>query len=291
MELSKVIGGEVMVREKAYAKINLFLDVLGKRVDFFHELEMVMAPIELHDVLTFKKNTTNTININSNVHICDDPKDNLVYKISEYIISTYNISSGVDITIDKNIPLAAGLAGGSADAAATLRGLNKLFKLKLSLDQLAKIAEIYGADIPYCVYNKLCIARGKGEDLFFLNKKLNFPILLITPPILVSTKAVYQSVDLELIKNVRITGMTNAIYNKNYELIIHELHNALEPFTLKLFKEVQVLKDQIKAFNPDGYLMSGSGPTFFVFSKNKTLLEEMKVHFSENNRAIITKIK
>ena len=280
-----------MVKEKAYAKINLYLDVLGKRLDMFHDLEMVMAPIELHDVLTFTKNNEKIINIDSNINICDDPKDNLVYKIADYLIDTYDVPYGVDIYIEKHIPIAAGLAGGSADAAAALRGLNKLFKLKLSIEELAKIAEIYGSDIPYCVYNQLCIARGKGEKLFFLKKKLNLPILLITPPIAVSTKKVFQSVDMNRIKNKRITGMTNAIYNKNYSLILNELHNALEPFTLKLFKEIEEIKDKISQFNPDGFLMSGSGPTFFVFSENKNLLEEMKEHFSQNNFVFMTKIK
>lgn len=280
-----------MVKEKAYAKINLFLDVLGKRLDHYHDLEMVMAPLELHDVISFEIISEDRIILSESITICDDPKDNLVYKVASHLKNEYAITQGVKIHIEKNIPIAAGLAGGSADAAATLRGLNKLFKLKLSLEELAKIGEIFGADIPYCIYNKLCIARGKGEELFFLNKRLNFPVLIITPPILVSTKKVFQSINEEDIKPVKITNMTNAIYNKNRLLIIKELYNALMPFTFKLFPEVMALSDMIRALNPEGFLMSGSGPSFFIFTENKTSLQEIASHFKENNFVKITKIK
>lgn len=280
-----------MVKEKAYAKINLFLDVLGKRLDHYHDLEMVMAPLELHDVISFEIISEDRIILSESITICDDPKDNLVYKVASHLKNEYAITQGVKIHIEKNIPIAAGLAGGSADAAATLRGLNKLFKLKLSLEELAKIGEIFGADIPYCIYNKLCIARGKGEELFFLNKRLNFPVLIITPPILVSTKKVFQSIKEEDIKPVKITNMTNAIYNKNRLLIIKELYNALMPFTFKLFPEVMALSDMIRALNPEGFLMSGSGPSFFIFTENKTSLQEIASHFKENNFVKITKIK
>lgn len=280
-----------MVKEKAYAKINLFLDVLGKRLDHYHDLEMVMAPLELHDVLRFEVIDEDTILLKESIPICDNPKDNLAYQVAAYLKKEYSIQVGVKITIEKNIPIAAGLAGGSADAAATLRGLNKLFKLGLSLEELAKIGEIFGADIPYCIYNKLCIARGKGEELFFLNKRLNYPVLIVTPPILVSTKKVFQSIKEETIKPVKITNMTNAIYNKNRLLIIKELYNALTPYTFKLFPEVMALSDMISAHNPEGFLMSGSGPSFFIFTKNKTELQEIASHFKENNFVKITKIK
>jgi 4-diphosphocytidyl-2-C-methyl-D-erythritol kinase len=283
--------GESMVKEKAFAKINLFLDVLGKRLDHYHDLEMVMAPIELHDNLTFEPIEEDTIELVESIPVCDDKKDNLVYQVAAYLKQTYGIQKGVRITLEKNIPIAAGLAGGSADAAATLRGLNKLFKLKLSKGEIAKIGEIFGADIPYCIYNKLCIARGKGEDLYFLNKRLNWPVLIVTPPILVSTKKVFQSIQEKDIKPRKITNMTNAIYNKNKTLVINELYNALTNHTFSLFNDVKILSDMIEAHNPEGYLMSGSGPSFFIFDKNKTALAEIASHFQENNFVKLTKIK
>ncbi|MFP4286237.1 MAG: 4-(cytidine 5'-diphospho)-2-C-methyl-D-erythritol kinase [Candidatus Izemoplasmataceae bacterium] len=279
------------MKEKAYAKINLFLDVLGKRLDHYHDLEMVMAPLALHDVLTFELLEEDKIELTESIKICDDPKENLVYKVAKFLKEQFSIPLGVKIHIEKNIPIAAGLAGGSADAAATLRGLNKLFKLKQSLEDLAKIGEIFGADIPYCIYNKLCIARGKGEDLFFLNKHLNLPVLIITPYIKVSTKEIFSIIKEEDIKPIKITNMTNAIYNKNKTLIYKELYNALMPFTFKLFPEVEKLSEMISAHNPEGFLMSGSGPSFFIFTKNKTNLKEIESHFKESNFTLITKIK
>ena len=177
-----------MIKEKAYAKINLFLNVLKKRFDGYHDLEMVMASIELNDLLTFKKDNTGKISITSDVEITSKEEDNIVYKIAIFLQEEFQVNDGCSIHIKKNIPIAAGLAGGSADAAATLRGLNRLWKLHLSLDDMAKLGINFGADIPFCIYNKLCIARGKGEELVFINKKINTPVLLVNPNIRISTK-------------------------------------------------------------------------------------------------------
>ena len=181
-----------MVKEKGYAKINLFLNVVGKRLDGYHELEMVMAPLRLHDVLTFTKNSTGEISVSSNKKIVENEKDNIVYKVAEFLQEEFSVVNGVDITIEKNIPLAGGLAGGSADAAATLRGLNKLWKLNLSLNDLAKLGLEFGADIPFCVYNKMAIAKGVGEDLsffkkncFFKKESKDFFVIFSSPPYIV----------------------------------------------------------------------------------------------------------
>ncbi len=280
-----------MVKEKAYAKINLFLDVLSKREDNFHNLETVMAPIEFHDTLVFEKTSRDSIEIISNVTITEKPQDNLVYQVAEFMLKEYGINRGVKITIDKQIPIAAGLAGGSADAAATLRGLNKLFKLKLSLQELEKLGEQFGSDVPYCVYNKLCIARGKGEQLFFLKNALKCPVLIIVPHFKVSTKEVYHSVKMDEVPIQKITRMSNAIYNQNYELMTKELYNALEPFAFKLFPDLQKLKEDIMRFSLDGVLMSGSGPAIFIFHKNKKDLLEIQNAFTGKNTVILTKIK
>ncbi len=279
------------MKEKAYAKINLHLDVVAKRMDDFHDLEMVMAPVALHDELTFKKLKEDRIKLITSKHITDNPEDNLVYKVASYVKDSYSIREGVEIYIEKNIPIAGGLAGGSADAAATLRALNKLFKLKLSLDQLAEIGEIFGADIPYCVYNQLCIARGKGEQLYFLKQKLNIPILLITPNIEVSTGKVFSHVDMNQMKPIKITTMSNAIYNKNYELIAKSLYNALEPITFSLFPEIEHLKDKVKKQDVDGVLMSGSGPSLLVMDKEKEKLTLLEKQFGNDHYVKLTKIK
>jgi 4-diphosphocytidyl-2-C-methyl-D-erythritol kinase len=278
------------MKEKAHAKVNLYLDVLNKRSDQFHNLEMVMAPLKLHDTLYFKVAPKGDIVVTSSIPITENVEDNLVYKIASYMINTYKIDSGVHIHIDKHIPIAAGLAGGSADAAATLRGMNKLFKLQLSLQTLADIGESFGADIPHCIYNKLCIARGKGEQLVFLNIKLKSTIMLITPNIQVSTKKIFEAVDMGSVPKKKINGINNAIYNKDYDLIVKELYNALEPFTFKLFPQVGALKAEIEEFQVEGILMSGSGPTIFVLDRNKKKRQAIFEKFHDKHRVIFTKI-
>ena len=280
-----------MIKEKAYAKINLFLDVIGKREDNYHNLETVMAPIEVHDELTFETRSQEGIELVTDTKITEKPEDNLVYQVAEYMIDTYNLKKGVKITLKKRIPISAGLAGGSADAAATLRGMNKLFKLKLTLDELSHIGENFGSDVPYCVYNRLCIARGKGEELLFLKNVLKCPLLVITPPISVSTREIYESVDMKEVPTRKITRMSNAIYNKNYQLMVRELYNALEPFTFKLFPDVKKLKDDRVGYGLDGVLMSGSGPAIFIFHKNKKELIEIQNAFTGKNQVFMSKIK
>ena len=161
-------------------------------------------------------------------------EDNIVYKIAIFLQEDFQISEGVTIHIKKNIPIAAGLAGGSADAAATFRGLNKLWKLRLSLDDMAKLAINYGADIPFCIYSKLSIARGKGEDLLFISKKLKTKVLLVNPNVRISTKDVFNKINEKDLHHVKITNMSSAIYNKNYEIMVRELHNSLEKIAFEM---------------------------------------------------------
>ncbi len=278
------------MKEKAYAKVNLFLDVVGKRLDNYHNLETIMAPLALHDVLTFTVLEERKIELVTNVHVTDTPEDNLVYKIAAYFLENFNIEKGVKIDLEKRIPVAAGLAGGSADAAATLRGLNKLFKLKLSMEDLAKIGESFGADIPFCVHNKLCIARGKGESLVFLNKKINMPILLVTPNIRVSTKEIFSLVKIPELEHEKITKMSNAIYNCNKPLLMQSLFNALEPISFKKFPEIKHLKEDILKEGHTATLMSGTGPTVFVLSDSKQDLETLQAKYASEHQVNLTKI-
>lgn len=264
-----------MVKEKAFAKANLFLDIVGKRPDEYHNLEMVMAPTSLYDTLTFQKTNDLGVHLTTDRPITEKPEENLVVKIAQELMKTYQIDGGVKIDLKKRIPIAAGLGGGSADGAATLRGMNRLFKLKLPKETLAEIGESFGSDIPYCIYNQLCIARGKGEQLFFLKGRLNLNALLITPPVQTSTKSVLDTVDMAKVPTVKITGMTNALYNKNRQLIMNELYNAFEPFTLEAVPEVRALKKELEAFDVDGMVMSGTGGTFVVFPKDKKQSQEI----------------
>jgi 4-diphosphocytidyl-2-C-methyl-D-erythritol kinase len=279
-----------MIKEKAHAKINLFLNVVKKRFDGYHDLEMVMAPLHLHDLLTFGEDSSGKITITSDIEITENMEDNIVYKIAIFLQEDFQVSEGVKIHINKNIPIAAGLAGGSADAAATFRGLNKLWKLKLSMDDMAKLAINFGADIPFCLYNKLSIARGKGEELLFINKKLKTKVLLVNPNIKISTKEVFSKVNEEDIKHVKITNMSSAIYNKNYELMVRELHNSLEKIAFEMEPKIKEIKNSMIDFGLDGALMTGSGATVFGLSKNKDKLNYVYEIMKDDYFKIITKI-
>ena len=195
------------------------------------------------------------------------------------------------IKITKNIPVAAGLAGGSADAAAAFRGLDKLWQLGLTLDDMAKLAIEFGADIPFCIYNKLCIAKGKGEELFFLNHKLKLPVLLVNPNIKVKTKDVFSKVKEEDLVEKKISEMTNAIYNKNIPLIERELHNSLEQIAFELEPEIRELKNQIIDLGIPGTLMSGSGATVFAISKDKSKLKYVYDIMKDDYFKMLTKIR
>jgi len=280
-----------MLREKAYAKINLFLNVIGKRSDGYHDLEMVMAPISLYDNILLKPRKDKEIRVLSSIEITSKQEDNIVFKVAAFMQKEYGIETGVDIIIDKRIPIGAGLAGGSADAAATLRGLNKLWKLKLSLDEMAKLGLEFGADIPFCIYNKLCIARGKGENLHFLNKTIKLPILIVYPNIHMSTKAVFEKTKLIDKKEVKVTRMAEAVYNRNYELIVEELYNSLEAIVFEMEPTIQRLKEQMQGTGVKGVLMSGSGSTVFAICKDKNKLRELSHVLDDSYIKKIVKIK
>lgn len=280
-----------MIKEKAYAKINLFLNVISKRVDGYHDLEMVMASIDLHDTLTFDKEASGNIVITSDVDITEDPLENIVHKVAVFLQEEFQVNEGVIIHIKKNIPIAAGLAGGSADAAAAFRGLNKLWKLKLSLDDMAKLGVNFGADIPFCIYNKLCIAKGKGEELLFLSKKIKSSVLLINPNIRISTKEVFSKVKQEDLVDVNIGGMSSAVLNKNYDLMIRELHNSLEKVVFEIEPKIKEIKHKMIDFGLDGALMSGSGGTVFGFSKNKDKIKYVMKTTSDDYYKYLTKIR
>lgn len=279
------------MKEKAYAKINLFLNVVGKRFDGYHDLEMVMAALDLHDELNFKENQTGEIVVTSNIEITKKQDDNIVYHVAKLLQEEFGVSKGAHIHIQKNIPIAGGLAGGSADAAAAFRGLNRLWKLNLTKEDMVKLSANLGADIPFCIHNKLCIARGKGEELFFLDKHLGAYVLLVNPNIHIQTKDVFGKVKEEDLVERKITNMTNAIYNDNYELVVRELYNALEPIAFEIAPEVRNIKNALIDEGLRAVLMSGSGSTVYGLSKKRKKLKEIQSKFDEKYTTILTKIR
>ncbi|WP_432355990.1 4-(cytidine 5'-diphospho)-2-C-methyl-D-erythritol kinase [Sporosarcina sp. A2] len=251
-----------MISEKAPAKINLTLDVLQKRPDGFHEVEMIMTTVDLADRIWLKP-LDRGITIRSSERFVPNDKRNLAWQAADILRKKFDIRSGVEITLDKNIPVAAGLAGGSSDAAATLRGLNRLWDLGLSLDELAELGASIGSDIPFCVYGGTALASGRGEHIQHLSVPPNCWVVLAKPPISVSTADIYGGLDIQGIQHPDTAGMIEALRTSNYDALCKKVGNALEPVTMNLHPQVSVLKEQMLKFGADTVLMSGSGPTVF----------------------------
>lgn len=252
-----------MLYVKAPAKINLTLDVLYKRPDQYHEVEMVMTTVDLADRIGLESREDGDIKIISADRFVPDDHRNFAYQAARLIKDTYGIEQGVSILIEKEIPIAAGLAGGSSDAAATLKGLNELWNLKLSIDELAELGAKIGSDVSFCVYGGTALATGRGEKIQALPAPPNCWVVLAKPKIGVSTAEVYGGLKVEGLNHPNTKQMIHAIETEDYELLCASLGNVLETVTFDLHPEVVMLKEQMKRFGADATLMSGSGPTVF----------------------------
>lgn len=248
---------------KAPAKINLSLDVLHKRPDGYHEVEMIMTTIDLADRIELSPLPDDEIRISSLNRYVPDDQRNLAYQAAKLIKEKFHVKKGVLIGIEKVIPVAAGLAGGSSDAAATLRGLNKLWNLGLTLDELAQLGAEIGSDVSFCVYGGTALATGRGEKIAELPPPPPCWVVLAKPYIGVSTADIYGRLDVRTIKHPNTEAMINAIRNGDFEGICNNVGNVLEDVTLKLHPEVTQIKDHMIRFGADAALMSGSGPTVF----------------------------
>mgnify|MGYP006371363921 CR=1 FL=1 len=258
-----------MLYVKAPAKINLTLDVLYKRPDNYHEVEMVMTTVDLADRIGLETRKDGQIKIISADNFVPDDQRNFAYQAAELIKSTYGIKEGVDISIEKQIPIAAGLAGGSSDAAATLRGLNELWNLNLSLDELAELGSKIGSDVSFCVYGGTALATGRGEKIQELTAPPTCWVVLAKPKIGVSTADVYGGLNIEGLQHPNTSEMIKAIETEDYELMCNSLGNVLETVTFNLHPEVITIKEQMQRFGADAVLMSGSGPTVFGLVENE----------------------
>lgn len=251
-----------MLYVKAPAKINLTLDVLHKRPDNYHEIEMIMTTVDLADRIGLKA-TQSGIHIESADRFVPSDSRNLAYQAAQLLKDTYGIKSGVIISLDKKIPVAAGLAGGSSDAAATLKGLNQLWQLGLSLDELAELGAKIGSDVSFCVYGGTALAKGRGEIIQELPAPPNCWVILAKPTIGVSTADVYGAFDVKKAEHPNTQQMIKALAANDYQEMCANLGNALESVTLNMYPEVAQIKEQMKKFGADAVLMSGSGPTVF----------------------------
>lgn len=248
---------------KAPAKINLALDVLHKRTDGYHEVEMIMTTIDLADRVELSLLNQDKIHIISHNRYVPDDQRNLAFQAAQLMKDRFQVKKGVLISIEKTIPVAAGLAGGSSDAAATLRGLNKLWDLGLTIDELADLGSEIGSDVSFCVYGGTALAKGRGEIITELPVPPTCWVILAKPFIGVSTAEVYRRLDVNGMNHPDIRGMIEAIKEHDYQKVCKNVGNVLEEVTLNLYPEVAQIKEQMKRFGADAVLMSGSGPTVF----------------------------
>lgn len=260
---------------KAPAKINLSLDVLHKRLDGYHEVEMIMTTIDLADWIELTYLEEDKIKIHSQNRFVPDDQRNLAFQAAKLLKEKFHIKAGVQIAIEKMIPVAAGLAGGSSDAAATLRGLNKLWKLGLSLDELAELGAQIGSDVSFCVYGGTALARGRGERILQLPAPPSCWVILAKPLIGVSTADVYGRLNLNRITHPNTEAMIESIRQNNFAGVCQHVGNVLEDVTLKLYPEVAQIKDQMHRFGADAVLMSGSGPTVFALVQHDSRMHRL----------------
>lgn len=252
------------IYEKAPAKINLGLDVLYKRADDYHELKMVMASVDLADHLKIESLPTDEIIVTSNKAFLPVDKRNNVYQAAEILKERYQIQKGVKITIEKRIPVAAGLGGGSSDCAAALRGLNRLWDLGLSMDELIEIGMQVGTDVPFCLHGTTAQISGKGEIVEPIVSMPQCWVVLVKPRISVSTRKIFQIVDATQLEHVPIDDLIAAIEAQDYQAMIANMGNNLESVTIQKYPVVQKMKDKMLKFGADVAMMSGSGPTVFA---------------------------
>ncbi|QWB96136.1 4-(cytidine 5'-diphospho)-2-C-methyl-D-erythritol kinase [Mycoplasmatota bacterium] len=250
-----------MITENAYAKINLALDVVGQREDGYHELKMIMLPIELHDVIVFEK--SDHIELKSNIDI----ENNAILKTVHYMKDKYRVNQGVSIKLDKRIPIGAGLGGGSADISATLRGLNQLWGLNLDLKALEIDANYLGSDTLFCLYNRCAYVFGRGDKLKFLETPPIKHIYLFNPGIEVSTKVIFNAYK-ALPKYRKFENLLKYFTDKNYEKFFKYTYNDLSKTVENTYENVKKYKKIIDKIDKNAY-MTGSGSTYFLLEFNE----------------------
>ncbi|MFB4165059.1 4-(cytidine 5'-diphospho)-2-C-methyl-D-erythritol kinase [Alteribacillus sp. JSM 102045] len=261
---------------KAPAKINLSLDVLHKREDGYHEVKMVMSQVDLADRLDLERREDGQIKVELSEGFLPVDHRNLAYQAASLLQKRYKNKLGVSIYIHKHIPVAAGLAGGSSDAAAVLKGLNELWELGLSTDTLADLGSEIGSDVSFCVYGGTALATGRGEIIKPLPSPPPCWVILAKPPIGVSTRDVYQSLNLDgSIREEYSDRIVRAIEYNDYPSICANLFNTLEEVTLPMYPEVRRIKERMKDSGVDAALMSGSGPTVFGLVKKESRLHRV----------------
>lgn len=251
------------IQMKALAKVNLGLDVIRRREDGYHEVKMIMQTVRLYDRIILEK-TQKGISMETNLSFLPVNEQNIAYRAAKMLMDEFYIQSGLHIKIDKHIPVAAGMAGGSTDGAAVLYGVNKIFELGLTKRQLMERGVKLGADVPYCIMRGTVLSEGIGEILTPVPSLPDCHILIAKPPVSVSTKHVYENLKLDKIeKHPDIDGMIEALRMEDLHGVTQRMENVLETVTIPEHPEIQQIKDLMIKDGALNALMSGSGPTVF----------------------------
>ncbi|XCP85747.1 4-(cytidine 5'-diphospho)-2-C-methyl-D-erythritol kinase [Roseburia hominis] len=249
---------------KALGKINLGLDVLGRRENGYHDVRMVMQTLYLYDNVTLIKKSQPGIEVETNLHFLPKDENNIAWKAAQLLMEEFQIRDGIKIILDKHIPVAAGMAGGSSNAAAVLYGMNRMFSLGLSEKELMNRGVKLGADVPYCIMRGTVLAEGIGEQLTALPPLPRCQILIAKPPISVSTKMVYDKLDSkEITEHPDIDGILEGLAQKDIRMVAASMGNVLEKVTIEAYPVIARIKESMMHSGAMGAMMSGSGPTVF----------------------------
>ena len=262
------------IRLKAHGKINIALDVTGKRPDGYHLVKMILQTVDLHDdILVRRQEEGIVIKTNKPFFPCDER--NLAYKAAKAVMDAYDLSGGVRIDIGKRIPVAAGMAGGSADAAAVLKAMNAIYDLHMSREEMDRIAVKLGADVPFCLRRGTYLAEGIGEELVKVPDMPHCYCLLVNPGFGVSTKLAYEKIDkIPELKHPDIDSIINRLGRKDLQGIASYMGNVLEQAVIPDYPEIQQIKDRLKDSGATGAMMSGSGPTVFGLFDDKEKMDK-----------------
>jgi 4-diphosphocytidyl-2-C-methyl-D-erythritol kinase len=262
------------------AKINLGIYILAKRPDGLHELAMVMASIDLADRLYLEEIPENKIIIETNKAFLPTDKKNHVYEALELVKERFNIDKGLRVKIHKEIPVAAGLGGGSTDSAAALRAVNRLWNLGLSIEELAALGAEVGSDVPYCVYGQTSLVEGFGEKVTPIAPMPQCWVVVVKPRMSVSTRTIFAKIVMEDLYHPDIEALVSAIEENDYQKMTENLGNSMEVVTIKKHPVIQQLKDRMLKYGADAAMMSGSGPTVYAlchkYSRAKHVLNALK---------------
>lgn len=275
------------MRLKAMAKINLGLDVLGKREDGYHEVRMIMQTIRMYDILDIRKTRRPGIVLTTNLPFIPTDQRNLVYKAAQMLMEEFDVEEGLSIKLRKFIPVAAGMAGGSSDAAAAFVGVNRMFHLGLTEEQLMERAVKVGADVPYCIMRGTALAEGIGEKLTRLPRLPHCYVLVGKPGVNVSTKTAYENLKLDALSVVHpdIDGMVDAVKNGDLDGVISRMGNVFEPGIIGKYPVIQEIKDLMENHGARRAMMSGSGPTVFGIFDDKEKMEQAAAVLRESKLA------